>query len=37
MKTALAGPAFYERIGFKRSPLDPMMLMVTPADLKAGL
>lgn len=29
--------AFYERIGFERSPLDPMMLMVTLADLKAGL
>lgn len=28
---------FYERIGFERSPLDPMMLMVTLADLKAGL
>jgi predicted N-acetyltransferase YhbS len=29
--------AFYERIGFERSQLDPMMLMVTLADLKAGL
>jgi len=29
--------AFYERIGFERSPLDPMMLMVTLADLKAGV
>jgi len=29
--------AFYERIGFERSPLDPMMLMVTLADLKAGM
>ncbi len=29
--------AFYERIGFEPSPLDPMMLMVTLADLKAGL
>ncbi|MCL2655893.1 MAG: GNAT family N-acetyltransferase [Betaproteobacteria bacterium] len=29
--------AFYERIGFERSPLDPMILMVTLADLKAGL
>ncbi|MBB3105344.1 GNAT family N-acetyltransferase [Azomonas macrocytogenes] len=28
---------FYERIGFERSQLDPMMLMVTLADLKAGL
>lgn len=28
---------FYEHIGFESSPLDPMMLMVTLADLKAGL
>jgi predicted N-acetyltransferase YhbS len=26
--------AFYERIGFEQSPIDPMMLMVTLADLK---
>lgn len=29
--------AFYERIGFEPSPLDPMMLMITLADLKASL
>ena len=29
--------AFYERIGFEPSPLDPMMLMVTLSDLKASL
>lgn len=29
--------AFYERIGFEPSPLDPMMLMVTLTDLKASL
>jgi predicted N-acetyltransferase YhbS len=29
--------AFYERVGFELSPLDPMMLMVTLADLKASL
>lgn len=29
--------AFYERIGFEPSQLDPMMLMVTLADLKASL
>lgn len=28
--------AFYERVGFDPSPLDPMMLMVTLADLKAN-
>ncbi|WP_026871940.1 GNAT family N-acetyltransferase [Inquilinus limosus] len=28
---------FYERIGFEPSPLDPMTLMVTLADLKASL
>lgn len=27
--------AFYERIGFEPSPLDPMILMVTLGDLKA--
>lgn len=26
--------AFYERVGFEPSPIDPMMLMVTLADLK---
>jgi predicted N-acetyltransferase YhbS len=29
--------AFYERVGFDASPLDPMMLMITLADLKASL
>jgi predicted N-acetyltransferase YhbS len=29
--------AFYERLGFEPSPLDPMTLMVTLADLKANL
>ncbi|MDP2154655.1 MAG: GNAT family N-acetyltransferase [Sulfuricella sp.] len=29
--------AFYERVGFDPSPLDPMMLMMTLADLKASL
>jgi GNAT superfamily N-acetyltransferase len=29
--------SFYERCGFEPSPLDPMVLMVTLADLKAGL
>lgn len=29
--------AFYEKMGFERSPLDPMTLLVTLADLKAGL
>jgi len=28
---------FYQRIGFEPSPLDPMTLMVTLADLKASL
>ena len=28
---------FYERVGFDPSPLDPMMLMVTLADLQAAL
>ncbi|HZZ04089.1 GNAT family N-acetyltransferase [Paraburkholderia sp.] len=28
---------FYERIGFEPSPIDPMMLMVTLADLQAAL
>lgn len=28
--------AFYERIGFNPSPLDPMILMITLADLKAA-
>ncbi len=29
--------AFYERVGFDSSPLDPMTLMATIADLRAGL
>ena len=29
--------AFYERVGFDPSPLDPMLLMVTLADLQAAL
>lgn len=29
--------AFYERVGFDPSPLDPMTLMATIADLRAGL
>ena len=29
--------AFYERVGFESSPLDPMTLMVTLNDLKASL
>ena len=29
--------AFYERVGFNPSPLDPMMLMATLADLQAAL
>ena len=28
--------AFYERLGFDQSPLDPMTLMVTLADLRAS-
>jgi predicted N-acetyltransferase YhbS len=29
--------AFYERVGFDPSPLDPMTLMATLSDLRAGL
>lgn len=29
--------AFYEQVGFKASPLDPMTLMITLAELKASL
>ena len=29
--------AFYERVGFDPSPLDPMTLMITLADLRASL
>jgi len=28
---------FYTRLGFELSPLDPMMLLVTLADMKASL
>ena len=28
--------AFYEKLGFEPSPLDPMMLMITLADLTAA-
>jgi len=36
---ALSEPAraFYERVGFEPSPLDPMTLMATLADLRAAL
>lgn len=34
---SLEAKAFYERVGFEPSPLDPMMLMVTLADLRASL
>lgn len=34
---SLDAKAFYERIGFELSPLDPMMLVVTLGDLKASL
>ncbi|MCM2547218.1 hypothetical protein [Burkholderia glumae] len=29
--------AFYERVGFEASPLDPMLLMITLADLEHAL
>ena len=29
--------AFYQRLGFDISPLDPMTLMITLADLRASL
>ena len=29
--------SFYLRVGFSESPLDPMMLMITLADLRASL
>jgi hypothetical protein len=29
--------AFYEAVGFESSPLDPMILMMTLADLKSAL
>ncbi|EGF30497.1 GCN5-related N-acetyltransferase; Histone acetyltransferase HPA2 and acetyltransferases-like protein [Oxalobacteraceae bacterium IMCC9480] len=33
---SLDARAFYEQIGFDPSPLDPMILMMTLADLRAG-
>lgn len=38
MVQALSGEAkgFYEKVGFEPSPLDPMMLMITLADLRAA-
>jgi len=35
--TSAEAKAFYEHIGFDASPLDPMTLMITLADLKASL
>jgi GNAT superfamily N-acetyltransferase len=35
--TSAEAKAFYEHIGFDVSPLDPMTLMITLADLKASL
>ncbi len=35
--TSAEAKAFYEYIGFDASPLDPMTLMITLADLKASL
>ena len=35
--TSSEAKAFYEHIGFEVSPLDPMTLMITLADLKASL
>jgi len=32
-----AARAFYEHLGFDPSPLDPMTLMITLADLRAGV
>lgn len=34
---SMEAKAFYERIGFEPSPVDPMMLMVTLNDLKSAL
>lgn len=34
---SMQAKAFYERVGFDPSPLDPMMLMVTLDDLKSTL
>jgi hypothetical protein len=33
----VSAKTFYERVGFDPSPLDPMLLMVTLADLQAAL
>uniref|UniRef100_UPI003BEF33FE GNAT family N-acetyltransferase n=1 Tax=Burkholderia arboris TaxID=488730 RepID=UPI003BEF33FE len=32
-----AAKAFYERVGFEASPLDPMLLLITLTDLEAAL
>ncbi|WP_323123822.1 GNAT family N-acetyltransferase [Burkholderia alba] len=32
-----AAKTFYERVGFEVSPLDPMLLLITLADLEAAL
>ncbi|RQU52921.1 GNAT family N-acetyltransferase [Burkholderia cenocepacia] len=32
-----AAKTFYERVGFEASPLDPMLLLITLADLEAAL
>jgi predicted N-acetyltransferase YhbS len=34
---SIQAKAFYEHVGFEASPLDPMTLMITLADLKASL
>ena len=34
---SLEAKAFYERVGFDPSPLDPMLLMITLADLNLNL
>ncbi|MBN9244865.1 MAG: GNAT family N-acetyltransferase [Mesorhizobium sp.] len=34
---SMEAKAFYERVGFEPSPLDPMMLLVTLDDLKSAL
>ncbi|WP_455290033.1 GNAT family N-acetyltransferase [Cupriavidus necator] len=36
---AISDPAkaFYERVGFEASPIDPMLLLITLADLEAAL
>ncbi len=34
---SMEAKAFYERVGFEPSPLDPLMLLVTLDDLKSAL